>query len=460
MLKRCFGMFLIIVILFSCLTFTPKVSADFDCLTLTQNSTPDQKAFCTNELNQLNQELATLNSQLQAQQAQTGTLKGDVANLTGQINALKTKIKARGIAIAQLKADITNKVLTIETLSEKIDREHESLSQILRKTNENDNSSITHLILSDKTLSEFYADSNSFQSVNNSIKKSIDTIHGIKNQTEVQKKSLETQQNKELDAKAQLESATKQVAQNEADKKQLLNLSQKKEGDYKALAAEKKARADQIKARLFQLAGGTGAIKFEDALAYAQNAQAKTSIDPAFLLAILTQESGIGQNVGQCYLSDTKSGYGVNIKTGKSWSNLMAPNRDVPIFLNITSALGLDPLKTAVSCPIAGVKGYGGAMGPAQFIPSTWKSIDDRLQNLLGVPATNPWAASHAFMASAIYLTDLGAIGDSYSGQIRAACKYYGSGGSTCSYGRSVMGLKSRLQGDIDYLKQYGVSKR
>jgi hypothetical protein len=59
-----------------------------------------------------------------------------------------------------------------------------------------------------------------------------------------------------------------------------------------------------------------------------------------------------------------------------------------------------------------------------------------------------------------MYLTDLGAVGTSYSAQIKAACKYYGSGGASCSYGTSVMKLKASIQSDIDYLKQYGISRR
>jgi hypothetical protein len=51
-----------------------------------------------------------------------------------------------------------------------------------------------------------------------------------------------------------------------------------------------------------------------------------------------------------------------------------------------------------------------------------------------------------------MYLTDLGAVGTSASAQSRAACKYYGTGGSSCSYSRSVMKLKSSIQANIDLL--------
>ncbi|MEK7113767.1 MAG: lytic murein transglycosylase, partial [Patescibacteria group bacterium] len=220
------------------------------------------------------------------------------------------------------------------------------------------------------------------------------------------------------------------------------------------LADEKKVLANKIRSALFSLAGTSEKIEFGTALEYANLAKQKTGIDPAFLLAILTQESSLGANVGKCYLTDAsgpQAGYGVTIASGKTWTNLMKATRDVEPFLEITRRLGLDPLKTVVSCPVAGVAGYGGAMGPAQFIPSTWKLFENRLREMLGYDA-NPWAPKDAFMASAMYLTDLGAIGSSTSAQNKAACRYYGSGGSSCTYSKSVQKYKTKIQGDIDLL--------
>ncbi|MCX6704770.1 MAG: hypothetical protein NT162_00315, partial [Candidatus Woesebacteria bacterium] len=86
-----------------------------------------------------------------------------------------------------------------------------------------------------------------------------------------------------------------------------------------------------------------------------------------------------------------------------------------------------------------------------QVIPSTWKIFESRLEDILGYNA-NPWSPRDAFFASAIHLTDLGAVGTSTSAQNRAACSYYGTGGSSCSYSRSVQKLKSTIQDNIDLL--------
>ncbi|MES2023745.1 MAG: lytic murein transglycosylase [Patescibacteria group bacterium] len=426
------------------------VRADADCSdkTYAQNN----ESACRGELDQLLKDEADLEAKLKEQNKQTGTLKGDVTALTTQINALKTKIKARGLVIAQLKVSITEKVARIDALTTKIDREHASLAQLLRNTNEFDNDNLVHVVLSDKSISNFYQDLDSYASIKDAIKFSVQQVTGVKVETEAQKKDLETKKNAETDAQAQLQDAQKQVAQTEAEKKQLLAISKSKETEYTKLAAEKKIRAGKIKAALFRLRD-TNAIPFSVALEYANIASQKTGVRPAFILGILTQESNLGTDQGSCYLTDKYSGAGISSKSGRSFGKVMSPTRDVPPFFDITSSLGLDPFKTLVSCPIGGY-GWGGAMGPAQFIPSTWIGIANKVAGALGISSADPWEPRDAFMASGIFLADLGATSGSFSSEMRAACKYYGTGGSSCAYGRSVMKKTADIQDNINFIEK------
>lgn len=452
------GIIAFLVFVFIFLGFTAyKTNAAVDCLSLSSASSNADKEYCRKELSKIEAELAALLQKQKEQQKQTGTLKGDVEYLQSQINALKAKIKARSLAIAELKVNIAEKSTEIKSLSAKIDREHESLAQLLRNTNELDNESIMHLILSDESISSFYSDFESYTAIKEAVKESVDNIRGIKTKTEAVKQDLEKKHDAETDARAELESAEKKVAVSEAEKKKLLAVSRQTEAAYQMLAAEKKAKADRIRAALFPLANTATKIDFGTALSYANEAQKKLGIEPAFLLAVITQESNLGANVGQCYLTNKETGAGVGKNTGTPFANVMKPmgmpgrKGDVDDFIRITGKLGLVWNQTAVSCPIAGVAGYGGAMGPAQFIPTTWTLFENRLKTLLGYDP-NPWAPKDAFMASSMYLTDLGAIGTSASAQLRAACRYYGTGGTTCSYGQSVLRHKARIQADIDLL--------
>lgn len=444
----------IVFILLLCLLFYSKIpvsNAAVDCLTISTNSPQEDRDFCRNELVNIEKQLEELLSKQKAQQKDTSTLKGAVDSLNAEIKTLQTKVKARSLAIASLKVSINEKSSKIATLEEKIDRQHESIAQLLRNTNDFDNENLVHLLLSDNSISDFYSDLESYASIKESVKRSVDQIRGVKTETEEERKQLEEKRNAETDAKASLETTQKKVAQAEAEKKKLLSISKNKESEYKKLAAEKKVQADKIRSALFNLAGISTKIEFGTALEYANTVSRKTGVEPAFLLAILTQESNLGSNVGQCYLTNTDTGAGVGKNTGTPFPNVMKPSRDVGPFLEITNKLGFNAFKTAVSCPIAGVAGWGGAMGPAQFIPSTWKIFENRLESALGHFA-NPWSPADAFMASGMYLTDLGAVGESVSAQNRAACKYYGSGGSSCSYSKSVQKLKSQIQSNIDLL--------
>ncbi len=438
---------------------TYTAHADFDCLTLTSSATADQRAYCQNQINDLEAQLKVLNSQLAAQKSKSGTLQGDINVLTAQINAKKTEIKAKQLKVAQLKESITEKQKAIVSLTDKIQNQKESLAQLIRKTNEMDHETVGDFLLASQSLSAFYSDVSRFDTLKSQVKLSVDNINAIRGVTEQTKANLEKEQDKTLDEKQALAVIQKTIEQNQTTQKTLLSISKSQESEYQKIIAAQQAKVTQIKAKLFQLAGGGQAIRFDVALQYANEAAAKTGIDPAFLLAELTQESNLGANVGQCFLTNTDTGAGVGANSGKQFTNVMKPTRDVQPFLAITSSLGMDWKTTRVSCPIAGVAGYGGAMGPAQFIASTWTLFVSRLQKALG-HTPNPWMPEDAFMASSLYLTDLGGVGTSASAQTRASCKYYGSGGSTCSYGRNVQTLKLAIQSDIDYLNQYGISRR
>ena len=438
-------------VLFFFLSVLPSISSGI--------TKEEQEAIWREELAQTEADIAKWQSILDSTKQGTASLQKDAAVLNAKINEAKAFIKKRNIAIQQLGADIQKKNETISVLETKIEKGHESLAQLLRKTNEIDSTSLPEVVLGNKNISDFFSDLDSFSTIKRSLRDLFIEIRDTKNLTEKEKAALDQKKDLETDNKLAMEAQKKQVEKNEAEKQYLIKVNKTQEKTYEQVLADRQKKAAEIRAKLFNLAGGSAAIPFGTALVYAQNASAKTGVSPAFVLAILTQESNLGANVGKCYLTDTTTGAGVTVSSGKTWTNLMKASRDVAPFLEITGKLGFDPLKTVVSCPIPSAGGYGGAMGPAQFIPSTWQIFEDRLKDVLGRDS-NPWNAEDAFMASAMYLADLGAGTGTYSGEIKAACKYYGTGGSNCSYGKSVIKLKDSIQSDIDYLQQYGISRR
>jgi hypothetical protein len=438
--RRFFSVILIFTFIFS--GFISNYTYIFADQTL-ENAQAD-KARLESELKALEGEIAQKQQELTTQKGQSVSLSRDIAILTTQIKKSKLDIQSKNLIIKKLGGEIVQKNKTIETLTTKIETEKESLAQLIRKDRELDNKSIISFILSKDTISLAYGDIDTFASLKVAIKKSVDEINGTKKETESEKKDLEIKREKETDVKIELENTKKQVEMNEKEKQQLLSISKDKEKAYQKLLADKAKRRSEILAVLFNLRDAS-AIPFGKALEYANEASKATGVKTAFILAIITHESNLGANQGSCYLTNLDTGRGINSKTNKIYAAVMKPIRDTIPFVDITLTLGRDPYKTLVSCP-GGESSYGGAMGPAQFIPSTWKGIKGRVATALGVSTADPWSPRDAFMASALFLSELGAIGDSYSAQIRAACKYFGTGGSTCTYGRNVMTKMNDIQ--------------
>ena len=178
---------------------------------------------------------------------------------------------------------------------------------------------------------------------------------------------------------------------------------------------------------------------------------------PAFLLAILTQESNLGENTGQCLVTDFKTGDGVGKNTGRVFKGIMKPSRDVTPFLDLANRLSFDPKTKPVSCPQTG--GYGGAMGPSQFIPSTWLLYEERITKLTGNNPPNPWDPYDAFIASALLMKDNGADSGTYATERLAALRYFAGRANATKrayafYGDDVMALAEKYQKQIDILQR------
>ena len=410
------------------------------------------------ELEKTEKEIKEQDEILKSTKKQGVSISEDISILNAKIKKEQLNIKAKNIVISGLSKDISLKSKDIQGLEQKIQRGKDSISALLKKTDQIDKSSMIEVILSDNDLSQFLIDIDSFDTIKKSLKSLLGEVRDVKYLTEQQKEHLTLKKDQETDAKMAIETEKRKIEQNESEKKHLLSINKQQEKVYAVILKDKEKKAAGIRSALFALRD-TAAIPFGKALEYANSASLKTGVRPAFLLAILKQESNLGQNIGSCYLKNSNTGEGVSLKSGTSIRNVMKPNRDVSPFMEITSAVGRDPFSTPVSCPQAGVGGWGGAMGPSQFIPSTWQLFKNRIASMVGKMIPNPWDPKDAIAASSIYLGDLGADSGSYSAEKNAACKYYS--GKACgqskwasTYGNQVMAKAQNIQETmIDFLQ-------
>lgn len=438
-------------VLFVAFTFSASVNFAF------AQVSGEERIRLEAELRQLEEESANIQKQLDGKKGQRKSLEGELSLINLKIAESKNKISKTQTTIKKISTDIKVKENKIQVLGTRIEKNKAFISESLREIKKLDDVRAVIAFSSDADFSELFKGFGEYRSLQGRLAENVDGLKTNKKFVEVEKEDLLDKKDETEALKRKQEQDKREEEARQKEKKDIISITKQEEKDFEKVLDEKQKKALAIKTRLFSFAGGsTAAIPFGTAVAHAELAQAQTGVPAAFVLSILTQESALGANVGKCYLTNKDTGAGVNIKTGQTYTNVMKPSRDVNPFIEITSSMGMDPYKTVVSCPIAGVAGYGGAMGPAQFIASTWREISARVMSITG--SANPWNAKDSIVGSAAYLGKLGAS-DNYLSQIKAACKYYGTGGSNCSYGRQVMAKVAKLQADIDYLKQYGVER-
>lgn len=420
-----------------------------------QTDKEKEKAALEKELKELELQIAEANRGITATEAEKQSLQYQIRKLQNEINSLSAQINRNRVIIQSLGLKINDTQGSIVKTTEKINKSQEDLAETLRILNMEGKTSVLEIIISENNLSSVFSSLNSLERLSGETKVILDEVRELRRSLQGYKEELEVDRS-ETEKIAKIQEAQKiQEEQARAERQRLYGLT---EAEYQKQVAEKQKleeQAEEIRRRIFELAGlpeDVQAPTFKEAYDIAKWVESLTGIRPAFLLSILQQESSFGKNVGQCHIADTTSGASVHIHTGQKYSNGIHPTRDIPPFLVITSELGRDPLKTPVSCPLS--YGYGGAMGPAQFIPSTWMMYKDRLKGLLGRPA-NPWSIRDSFLASGVLLTDSGAKSKTKEGEWRAAMIYF-SGGTTNSnyfwYADQVIARADRFENEIDIM--------
>ncbi len=419
--------------------------------------TPEEEAQLRSELREVEAQIAAQERILNSERQRASSLERDVAVLSAEIQRARLNIQARTINIRQLGQDISERTETIEELEKKIEEGRIHLSHLLRLSYNTSSYSLIEAVLSNKSLSEFFVDVTNFKVLQRSVGQTLDDVRSAREAQSEQRDALSTQQDQELNARMMIEAEKQTIERKEAEQKRLLSLSEQQAVQYEVVLREREQRASEIRNRLFTLVDSAD-IPFEQALAFAERAQRATGVRPAFLLGVFQQESGMRQD----------GTFGVNVGTcnrpgdDRTWRDIMpGPNDnswrdDQTIYVRLMNELGLSPDGQPLSCPQQA--GWGGAMGPAQFIPATWDMLKNRIAQAVGVSVPNPWNPEHAFAASALYLQDRGAAEGGYAAERRAACRYFS--GSDCtqsawvaSYGDSVMRNAAAIQRDIDLIR-------
>lgn len=417
--------------------FLCAIAIGAEPLSVLAATSTDREAQLQAQLDQLNGQIAQNQAKLAIERNQRATLENQVAILDSQIREAQLEIAQRNLAIQQVQDQIAKTQAGIAVLDGKVSAGQASLAQIIRDTAEINRTPLAIKILGG-TLQDAFNDIDDFATLQKALADSFTQFKTQKLDLSQREVALENQQQEEqqlLQVQILQQNAQKTIEQ---QKQNLVIATRGQESIYQQLIVSQQQTAAQIKAQLFSLNNSNHTASFGDMYQYAKEAQSATGVDAAFTLAILTEESNLGQNVGNC-----------------SYQTAMSPRRDIPDYLQIMQGLGLDPDSQKVSCAQS-YGAYGGAMGPAQFIPSTWVLYQDRIAKASGQNPPNPWDPRTATFATAIYMADLGAGAGTAASERVAALKYLGGSHwqnpSLAFYWESVQSYMQKYQQNIAVL--------
>lgn len=427
---------LIILGVFSYLIFGSALApVGYNQLSLAAQDNEEREAL-ERQLQELESKIEEYEGIIDKYRSQGQSMQNEINSLKAKINKINLQIKSINLSLKKLNQEIFVNKEKISDTEQKIEQNKKILERSLQTIYANENLSIMEILLRKPRLSDFFSEVSDLIDIQEGMRAAFESVVQLREEFLNEKEALAIKKNDAEQLRAYQASQQEALQGTQNLKANILAVTKGKEEEYKSLLKETQKTAAQIRSRIFELLGG-GELTFEEAYKFAKFAEQATGVRAALILAVLDRESALGQNVGRC-----------------TYQKAMHPTRDIPIFLEIVKELGINPDSVTVSCPNRDGM-YGGAMGPAQFIPSTWKIYKDRIAELTGNNPPSPWRNSDAFIGTALYLKDSGAANATIANERIAAAKYYAGGRWRTylwTYGDRVVTQAEKFQKDIDIL--------
>lgn len=326
-----------------------------------------------------------------------------LANQQAQFNKNQSQISASQSLIKALQADIARSEEELKNLSSRGELNKKMLAEYMRQmyyVNQED-----PLVF----LSIFNGDLNDL-TVN------FDGMVGIK--TKISNILQEIN-----DAKGETEEAKTLLAKQKQKNQEELEFQREQQVKIASNVQEAQLTVAQIQQKISKLrntlSGFLGkSYDVGDVVNAVEYAAKKTGVRKEFIFAMLDKETDLGRFTGGCYYDKGSNPVKKHMKSA-----------DKTVFLEIMNELGYDKNDKKLSCWPG--YGYGGAMGIAQFMPTTWTGYKSAIASMTGNKPANPWRLEDGVIGMALKLKKAGATSKSKE---HYAAKVYYCGGPSSPY--------------------------
>jgi peptidoglycan hydrolase CwlO-like protein len=372
---------------------------------------------------ELKTKINTLRNQIQGYQKeiynkgqQEETLQGDITDLEKDIAKMELQIQETELVIQSLNLDIADKQEGIESMQKEVDAKKEMLARFMQELYEQGSATSIEMTLGSETFSDYFFQADSLESYEERTREIYDQFVYLREGLEKEKEDLIGRKEEQMNLKAMQNDQQSVLDQQKSTKNSLLSQTK---NEKQTLST----RMDKLQEELNALQALGEPINIDQAVSAARYASGLTKVAPEFLLGMLRIESGLGTNVGG----------------GKYKTDMNPVQWDT--FRKICGELGIDPGNVPVSrraCYNSNAKdgcgGWGGAMGPAQFMPSTWMGYKSRVEKITGEIPANPWDLKDSLVAMGIKLSAVEGVTSGNRAAWAKAAGMYLAGGNWENY--------------------------
>jgi membrane-bound lytic murein transglycosylase B len=346
------------------------------------------------EIKDLKKDIKKIEKAKQKDEGEAQQIRSTIYSVAKNINSLEGQIKKYEETLGRLDQEI-------KAGEEEIARDKKILSEIVRKINKQ-NLEIQLLLLDNRRgMDDYIRNRDLLNDLKDRLVKEVDIL-------KEKRRELEKEKEEAGKLKDELAGKRKDLEKQKVRHAVLLDMKNQeiKEKENKIKAINRKINALQSALSSF-LGKSFNAKDIVEAVRFASK---KTGVRKEFLMAMLDKETDLGRFTGGCTYKNTK------MRTS-----------DKKEFKKICKELGYNYKKKKISCALS--YGYGGAMGVAQFMPTTWIGYKSTIARYTGHNPPDPWNLTDGVMAMAEKLRRAGA--NKKSREHYAAKAYYCGGPSS-----------------------------
>lgn len=370
------------------------------------------------QLRQIKSQVSTYEKKSDILDQKSLTIESILGVLDGEIGSLEASISETQKSLNEIQQQVGNKEHELLLKEDEIDKRKVFLASYVRKLSSLDKKSTLEVLLEKNRVSEYFQEIENIIVFEERLGGLLRDLKKSKEELKGQKEDLEEVKSERMSLFAMQEEQRISLEKTKKDREDLLAETKQEQGSVLNMIEKSNAVASRLSSEITALQSLGTKIDFADAVTEAKAVSDLTGVRAAFLLGVLKVESNMGSNVG-----------------GGRYETDMNPAQ-WDRFKNICQELGYNPKDRPVSrkpCyrdSSGNCSGWGGAMGPAQFMPSTWMGYRDQVSALTGHQPADPWNLRDALTAMGLKLAKVGGVTDHNKTAEKKAASMYLAGGN------------------------------